>query len=62
MTCHNKSLVVDLRSNINSLANSLKIKEQIDWKNRLTLSHAWDIYKKICDKLRIDYYPFSNSL
>lgn len=62
MTCHNKSLVVDLRSNINSLANSLKIKEQIDWENRLTLSHAWDIYRKICYKLSINYYPFFSSL
>lgn len=61
MTCHNKSLVVDLRNNINSLANSLKIKEQIDWGKRLTLSHAWDIYREICNKLSVEYYPFINS-
>lgn len=60
MTCHNKSLAQELRNNIKYLANILKIKEQIDWENRLFLSHAWDIYKLICFKLGLDYYPFDS--
>lgn len=60
MTCHNKSLAQELRNNIKYLANILKIKEQIDWENRLFLSHAWDIYKLICFKLGLDYCPFDS--
>lgn len=60
MTCHNKSLAQELRNNIKYLANILKIKEQIDWENRLFLSHAWDIYKLICFKLGLDYCLFDS--
>ena len=60
MTCHNKSLAKELQNNIKYLANILKIKEQIDWENRLFLSHAWDIYKFICSKLELYYHPFDS--
>lgn len=58
MTCHNKSLVWEFKKNIITLANVLKVKEQIDWKYRLHISHAWDIYKNICNTLQIKYYKY----
>lgn len=69
-TCHNKILATDLKDRIPDFFNFMKVKKQIDWKNRLFVWNAWWsankldswLYVYLCNFYNLPFFRFSKDI
>lgn len=67
VTCHNKILADSLRKRIPGFFNFMKVKEQIEWEERLWCTNAWGnggrehsgLYRYICYCYNLSFQPYS---
>ena len=69
-TCHNKTLASELRKRIPTFFDFMQVKKQIDWHNRLWVSHAWwssqdsnsGLYAYLCDFYDIPFLRYYHNM
>lgn len=69
-TCHNIALANEIRGRIPSFFNKMKVTRQIEWNQKLWVSHAWGsrsnpdsgLYSYICDRYNIPFYQYHHGV